>query len=483
MWASVRSRLARARGYANEGQSPAAVLGAEPEPVKAELTVSLHWFLSLRWVAVAGVVAAALFTRHVLAIELPLPPILAIAAALAVYNVILTRLTLQADRGEAASPYASFERLAHLHISLDLAALAALLHFTGGVENPFSYFFIFHVVFAGIFLSRLAGFIYSIAAVGLLTVIASAEAMEIIPHYHLLGFADPSLYRHWPYVGALLLGFAFTLLFVAYLTSSIGQHLRSREEELGSTKERLREQTLAVQETNARLEKAIHARTAPTLQVAHELRAPLAAIQGFLDLILKGYATDGEVSQEEMVRMARDSAAGLLDLVNDLLYLGHIKELGAVTQAEPVPLHEVVQEVVSTASGEAALKGIELNLSVSDSVPPVRGSRDYLRRAVFNLVDNALKYTEPGGAVRVRLRVEDGEVVGEVQDTGIGMRASDIPRIFDEFYRAENAKQAQRTGTGLGLAIVKRVVELHGGQIDVWSELGKGSRFTFRLPV
>jgi len=455
---------------------------AEPAPVVVELAASLHWFLSLRWLAVTAVVAATFVASRFLGVSLPVLSILSVAASIALYNLVLIWLSRLTD-AQSGAPLVKPARLAHLQISLDLAALAVLLHFSGGVENPFSFFYVFHVVIAGIFLSQLPSIAYALAATGLFSSVAVTEALGIIPHYHLEGFADPSLYRQGPYIGAIVLGFALTLLVCAYLTSSIGQHLQSREKELAWTKAKLQEQAVMLQEVNTKLEKAIHARTAPAATVAHELRAPLAAIQGLLDLILQGYAARSEVSSEEIVRMARDSAAGLIGLVNDLLYLSHVKDVGALLQSEDVKLQDILREVIDLSRGQATLKNISLELSIVEPIPVVRGYRDYFRRVVVNLVDNAIKYTGPGGRVAVSLRREGDQLVCTVEDNGIGIASADLTRIFDEFYRAENAKQTQRTGTGLGLPIVKRILELHGGRIEVWSEPGKGSRFTFKLPV
>jgi two-component system phosphate regulon sensor histidine kinase PhoR len=125
---------------------------------------------------------------------------------------------------------------------------------------------------------------------------------------------------------------------------------------------------------------------------------------------------------------------------------------------------------------------VDLKLNLPDSLPPVEATNEDIEHLLANLVNNAIKYTEPGGQVTVTLEERDGQIVGTVEDTGIGIASEELPRIFDEFYRAESAK-GKAQGTGLGLSIVKRVLDLYGGQIHVESELGKGSKFTFTLPA
>ena len=121
-------------------------------------------------------------------------------------------------------------------------------------------------------------------------------------------------------------------------------------------------------------------------------------------------------------------------------------------------------------------------MDVPESLPLVRGTHEDMEHLVSNLANNAIKYTEPGGTVILALKEEDDIVLGIVEDTGIGIAPEDLPRIFEDFYRSEHAKGMDAYGTGLGLSIAKRVVDLYGGQLDVESQLGRGSKFSFRFP-
>ncbi|HKS16434.1 MAG TPA: ATP-binding protein, partial [Planctomycetota bacterium] len=124
-----------------------------------------------------------------------------------------------------------------------------------------------------------------------------------------------------------------------------------------------------------------------------------------------------------------------------------------------------------------------LELSVNGRLPGVAGDPDYLERAVSNLVDNAIKYTPEGGRIRVSAKQDESTVVIEVADTGIGIPPTDVPRVFERFYRVDKSRSREMGGTGLGLSIVKHVVQVHGGTVDVESVVGKGTTFRVRLPA
>ncbi len=250
------------------------------------------------------------------------------------------------------------------------------------------------------------------------------------------------------------------------LESKRMQALEAEAQELARAKEELE-----------RLDKM---KSAFMLTVAHELRAPVAAIQGYLRLILDGYADPDK--QREMLERSDQRASELLALIEDLLALARVKDAAPEEKRVPVPVGDVLKQVADLLQVEAAKKRIAFSVR-AEANPTVLATRDHIRQLWTNLISNAIRYTPEGGSVSVSLAVRDGMVEGVVEDTGIGIAAEDLPRIFDEFYRTRTAKEMVSGGTGLGLPIVKRIVETYGGNISVESEVGKGSRFTFRLPL
>jgi two-component system phosphate regulon sensor histidine kinase PhoR len=247
----------------------------------------------------------------------------------------------------------------------------------------------------------------------------------------------------------------------------------------------LEEQRTKLRETEAevdRLKGLLGKRSAHVLHLVHELRAPIASILTCLDVLLQGYSTVSSIEQEGMLRLARDRAEALLGLVNDLLRLGGIQRAEMEGEVMPVQLADVLWRVAPEMRIKATLRGVDLCLDVPAILPLIGASDEHIEQLLYNLIDNAIKYTDPEGRVMIRLRGGANCVVGEVEDTGIGIALEDVGRIFEEFYRAGNAKEVEPYGTGLGLSIVKRVVEQYGGHLRVESKLGSGSRFMFCFP-
>jgi len=227
------------------------------------------------------------------------------------------------------------------------------------------------------------------------------------------------------------------------------------------------------------LERIDRFKTTFLLTVAHELRAPLTALQSFLIALQEGYIPRDQ--QKMVLQRAAERAHELLDMVDDLLKLAAAREEEEIGKRENLSLADVLEKVFSLLKIEADEKGIECILEIRHR-PLVKAHPDQMTQLWTNLISNGIKYT-PEGQVRVILEEQEGWAVGTVEDTGIGIASADQARIFEEFYRTPQAKKLEPHGTGLGLPLVKRIVEEHGGTIEVESTLGKGSRFTFQLPT
>jgi signal transduction histidine kinase len=260
--------------------------------------------------------------------------------------------------------------------------------------------------------------------------------------------------------------------------------------EKGLEKRRLEQETRRLQriekeaerlsQEKAMLEELDRVKSAFMRKVAHELRAPIAAIESFMNSILEGYGSPE--TQRLMQERAAQRAHELLALVNDLLNLSKIKDVRLETTKREVYLKEVLDQVLNLHGQEAEAKEIGLEVKCQDC-PPLLADPDHIKQLWTNLISNAIKYTPSGGQVIVCLFPEDGIVIAQVSDNGIGIAKEDLPRLFEEFYRTEQAKAFAQHGTGLGLSIVKQIVEEYGGDISVDSELGKGTQFTVRLPA
>ena len=211
---------------------------------------------------------------------------------------------------------------------------------------------------------------------------------------------------------------------------------------------------------------------------AHQLRAPLATIEGMLEAL--PYAGTLSAKQIELIERCRRRLQDPLDMIKDLLELASAQQRPA-QKGERVALLACLESVLATMKERAATKGVHFNVDAHNQTVVVANAED-MRRIFSNLLDNAIKYTPAGGNVTFELSARDQEVSGEVHDTGMGIAETDCQRIFDDFYRTEASKTSGEIGTGLGLSIVKQLVEQWDGTVCVESKLGQGSHFEVILP-
>lgn len=220
--------------------------------------------------------------------------------------------------------------------------------------------------------------------------------------------------------------------------------------------------------------------------VSHELRTPMTSIKGYVDLLLMGAAGEVSHSQLHYLDVIKRNAERLKILVDDLLDISRIETGRTALKIQPVNVHQLVEDTMSELVRgrlEQVDKEIQVMTDLAPSLPLVSGDPEKVTRVLTNLVDNAINYTPEGGEVQISARADDSFVRISVRDTGIGISKVEQERIFDRFYRSEDEKVQAVPGTGLGLAIVRSLVEMHGGHLDLESEPGMGSTFTFSLPI
>jgi two-component system phosphate regulon sensor histidine kinase PhoR len=216
--------------------------------------------------------------------------------------------------------------------------------------------------------------------------------------------------------------------------------------------------------------------------VSHELKTPLTSIKGFVETLLDGAMEEPEVSRRFLGIISKETDR-LHRLIADLLSLGHIEAPRYEIAYQEVDLEQTVNKTMAILAPQAATRGIDLSIEIAPDLPKVIMEEDLLGQVILNLTENAIKYTLAGGQVLVKARQEENRVVVEVKDTGIGIPAEALPRIFERFYRANKARSREIGGTGLGLSIVKHILERYEQKITVASTLGQGSIFTFTLAV
>lgn len=244
----------------------------------------------------------------------------------------------------------------------------------------------------------------------------------------------------------------------------------------------LEEETRELARSKAELQKLDAIESRFMLTMVHILRAPVAVLQNSIQLIRKGYVPPEE--RALVLERAQQRAGELLATLDDLLLLAYLKEGVGLTKVSKVSVADVLAVVLATLKGQADQQSITMTVEASGH-PQVLANPDHIKALWTHLLTNAIRYTPAEGRVTVSLRThqERGQVIGAVSDTGIGVAADDIPRIFEEFYRTEEAKAMQETGTGLGMPIVQQVVKMYGGTIEVESVVGQGSTFRFTLTL
>ena len=215
--------------------------------------------------------------------------------------------------------------------------------------------------------------------------------------------------------------------------------------------------------------------------VSHDLRSPLTLMRGYATMLeMAGSLNDQQKNYAKMIVHGVDNMA---KLVNNLLDLGRI-DFGVGLQVESSPVLDVLERVTGSLQMQAKEKQISLGVEIPKDMPhAIEADQALLHQALYNLVENALKYTPDGGEVTVHLQTSASALTFAVQDSGIGIPKSDMPRLFEKFYRGTNREALAERGTGLGLAIVKSIAERHGGKVWVESELGKGSTFYLQIPL
>ncbi len=604
-------------------------------PVEEELIDRVSWFIRLRWYAAPGVVFITWVVGSFLGLAIRQAELFAVGSAIAGYNLILY-LRLKALRKDPSAGIQQFSRFAGVQFFVDWLALTLLVHYSGGIESPVIFYFIFHAIIASILLPPGTCYLNATVGVLLLGTMALLEFYGLIPHVAIPGFLAAPHYDQPFFVMGTLFFFGSAIYVSIYLGTAITRQLWARTRQLAQLKQRLESaynktqslydtaravtstlnftevlNTIARQATQSMKAKAcsirlideekrqlrvgaayglsreylakgpvdlekslvdrgalrgkavsvldvakdpgfqypeeavkegirsvlcvplsvrekpigvlrlytgeIHrftdeeidflttlasqaavaienARTYQRLEdleqaksdfvftVAHELKAPVAAIQSILRVLLEGYAGEVFQKQKDLIARAERRLVALLSLIRDLLALGALKGELPDAKKTDVILNGVVNRLVDAVQPEVEEKRIDLRVEVPDSLLTIKANEDDMERLLGNLLENAVKYTPYQGRVRLVLAPHDSGVRFMVSDSGIGIPPDSLPRIFEEFYRAKNAKEMGQEGTGLGLSLVKHIVDRYRGTVSVESTVQEGSTFTVNLP-
>jgi signal transduction histidine kinase len=437
------------------------------EPV-AETTTLIkrgYWLIKLRWIATVSIGFCTCIASNVLAITLQDSALYSIAILLALYNVTVLLLLNHLAKGKRKARRLSVKTIIHFQVSADILILTVLLHFSGGIEI---FYFIFHMIIASILLSAKESYLQATFAVLLLGLLILFEYLQVIPHHCLRGFIVHCSHRNGLYVLGTHFVFTTTMYTVVYMASYITTRLRKTEE--------------AHREANTLLRRKDLIKDEYVLRVTHDIKSDLAAIQSCLDVVIRKLVGSLNEQQRDLISRADDRTHKLTHFVKTLLKLTHMRLCDDNLEMDVFSLKDIICDVVAAVADKARDKSIILNCNIETLVYKTFGNRSSIEEVITNLLINAVKYTPANGTIEVNAKGDGGRILVEVTDTGIGIPQEELPKVFDEFYRATNAKKIEKDGTGLGLSIVKQIIERHGGKIWVDSREGIGTKFSFTLP-
>lgn len=217
--------------------------------------------------------------------------------------------------------------------------------------------------------------------------------------------------------------------------------------------------------------------------VSHELRTPVAVIKGYAETLLDGALADLPERRHHFVSIIARHAERLTALITDILTLSRLESKELQLTLHPHAIRETVVKACQLLEDHALSRGVHLISQVSDTLPAVMIDEAQIEQVLLNLIDNAIKYSPEGGTVTIAGQVSGGRLILSVSDTGIGIPAKDLPRIFERFYRVDAGRSRTQGGTGLGLSIVKHIVQLHNGDISATSQPGVGTTMTVTIPI
>jgi signal transduction histidine kinase len=417
----------------------------------------------------AIVVMAALSAKFLLNMKIEFMAIMLIALYLCIENVVII-LYLRGFRHIKPDDMKTIRinRNINIQISADLLALTVLVHFTGGIENPVYLFFIFHMVIGSLMLARRDVYLQASLAVALLWAMSLFEYYGTVPHFNLLRYPnDPDLYNDLHFVIKSLVIYTITLYIVVYMANFIVRMLRRQE--------------MAYQHANSLLKRKDNVMDEYVARVTHNIKGHLSVIQTNLDVVSNKEMNVDPQKKAELTEVALARTRKLTLFVNDLLKLTQIR-LSENAEITEFSLRELILSVIETVSKNAAEKSQHLIHHIDDNIDTIISNRFSIEELIINLALNAVKYTPEGGVVELNVTDHRDKVMIDISDTGIGIPEGEIPFIFNEFFRASNARQLISDGTGLGLPMARHIAHRYDGEIRVSSKEGIGTKFSVILP-
>jgi len=431
-----------------------------------ELRDGIRWLIRLRMVATLGVVIAAFVADRQLKMNLYYPGLYATAFFLQAYNIAFGVVLHNSKQIK------TLRALANGQIFLDFLSLTVLLHFSGGIENPFTLYFIFHAIISAILLTRWEAVLQTALASVMIVLLFLGEQHGILHHWDLgllpeTAGAQPALFA----VSKLLVLIS-TLVLALYMTISISERSRRKNEELSSIRERLTRHELPRGEEEILREEKLTSLGKIAAGIAHEINNPLTVILTNVELMLED--VDSKNPLHESLHIVRDEVIRCRNIISQLLTFAGGGEAGR----KLCDAGAVMKRAATLIQNYAALNQVRINFNLPPEPVHCRVNENQIVQLLFNVMLNGIQAMRKGGVLNLGVGPgKDHCVKFTVEDSGHGIPKSMLARVFEPFFSTKKSGE----GTGLGLFVCHRIVELHHGVINVESEENKGTRVTIRL--
>jgi len=438
--------------------------------------------INLRWIAIIMVVLSTVIIKYYYHIKLHDIAIFLICTALFLENIasiyFIKKIKIPENSinllnnpvQKIKTDFYSIKRTINFQIFTDLLALTFLLYFTGGVENPFIFFYFFHLAIASVLLSKKETYLHTFNAILLFLLLVYLAYFDILP-YHSLNFntefTDIHLYKDSYFVIKSTITFVATVFILVYLSSTIGRKLQGQEEKYIEALQKLEEKDLIKNEY--------------VLRVTHDVKGHLAAIQSNLSVLNSRILGPLDQKHEGFIERAYKRTFIATHFIRDLLKITKLRMIEA-GEGQPFNMKTVLHKAIIETKANAETKNITLEAEIDGDIGIVVGDEFSILEITCNLILNAVKYTPKDGWIKLKAINMRNDVLVSIKDNGLGIPEDEKDKVFEEFYRGSNVRKKIEDGTGIGLTIVKKVIEQHGGVINVESELDKGSKFYYILP-
>jgi len=430
-----------------------------------DLNRVIGWFITLRWIAFLGVVVTLLIVNFLLNYVLPYSILYILTSVLFLINSFFTYYYAVVKQKNLLRKEMSV--FFHVQVCTDYLLLFLLIYFTGFLENPFCYYFVFHIMLTSFIFPASVVFIYVTILVVVFIGVAFAEYLQLLPHFALkVARISPGLYEDLVIIR--VVGLCSTIIISAYLITSI--------------KNRIVERGKRVEVELNRYKSLDKIKSNFILQVTHELRGPLAALKGYHEMIMKGITGEIPEKTRDTLKKANQRTSNLLTMIDEMIDFAYMRSEEEVeyTKTE-LNIKEALDYNINQVGAFSRQKGIRFIPSCPRELK-IWSNRDLLNIILNNLFTNSIKYSPPDTKVLINAIDNGKEVELTVKDEGYGIEPEELDKVFEEFYRTRKAREVEKDGTGLGLPIVKRAVESLGGKITVYSEINRGTSFHITLP-